>query len=61
MDVIEGRVKHNYRLHGDNMQELLPPCYQKWFDSLPELTGDELDSSLDALVAESKERDNVRN
>jgi len=58
MDVMEGNVKHDYRLHGDNMNEVLSPDYQEFLDS-QEPTIKQRDDSLEELISESKERDNA--
>jgi len=41
-----------------DMQEVLPPDYQKWLDEL-EPTTSQRDESLEALIAETVELDNA--
>ena len=53
-------VQQDYKRQGDDMREILPPDYQEWLDSLPELTTEEMDNSLDELLAECEERDNEK-
>jgi len=46
---IDNKVEHDYRLHGDNMNEVLPPDYQEFLDSLPAPTEEELKAHAEAM------------
>ena len=46
---MDNEVKHDYRLHGDSMQEVYPPEYQEFLDSIPETPASELDDWMELI------------
>lgn len=45
------KVQHDYRLHGDSMQEIYPPDYAEWLDK-QESTEEDKDKMAEMLSPE---------
>ena len=49
---MDNEVKHDYRLHGDSMQEVYTPEYQEFLDSIPETPIEGLDDVVKSVNEE---------